>query len=141
MGRLLPPSTWIAPLVAAFVGVAGCGGLTSTDHYDPYGRLSRAAQAQYRGPTDPEIAVRIRAQDDMHCAQIAARVVGGGGYVATGCGLEQSYTCWRHVVAVRSREWPARGTYSESATTCAPDGDPHPASPPPGSGQRGAMAR
>lgn len=68
----------------------------------------------------------------MHCAQIGERFVGAGGYVATGCGLEQSYTCWTNVVVVTSGgygygRWGGYGgrTHSQSAVTCAPDGEPH----------------
>jgi hypothetical protein len=123
MDGFLPPYGRIAPLVALvclMATAAGCGGLTASDEYDPYGRLR-----ERRNPA--ETAVRVRAQDALHCAEIAERYVGAGGWVATGCGLEQSYTCARYVTGVAYYGYGhlGGGVRTQSATTCAPDGEPH----------------
>ena len=138
MNGSIPSRGWIAPLVAlvcVLANATGCGGLTSSDQYDPYGRLR-----ERRNPA--ETAVRVRAQDAMHCAEIAERSVGAGGYVATGCGLEQSYTCMHDVVGGTFHSGRFGGTARIStAVVCAPDGEPHSIATSGETGQRGVPLR
>lgn len=74
--------------------------------------------------------MRARAEAALGCSRLSVRGVGGGGYLATGCGHSLSYTC-----ATERRGW---GFGSHLEVLCAPDGEPQaaptPARPPPRSG-------
>lgn len=92
-------------LLAAYLCVAGCG----ARYGDPYHRESGAARADssaahrdsggYLAPYrdlehDPtHQAVVARARVALNCSAVLANPIAAGGWLASGCGLEQSYTC------------------------------------------------